>query len=194
MKARKRRPRLWLDLAVPRDIEPEVAQLDDVYLYTVDDLSRVVQTAGRQLLADATLRDRLNAQAQQVLLRTREGSREGIVGFVAQRVEAWDALGSPRAGSDEANAQALAQLRTALATAVPAAWAQAIAASGTPLAPAPATAHGAAGLCVRRRRALDRIRRAGPGRCAGGGRRTRGGPRAGGRGRARCCGGRRWRW
>ena len=34
------------------------------------------------------------------------------------RVEAWDALGSPRAGSDEANAQALAQLRTALATAV----------------------------------------------------------------------------
>jgi uncharacterized membrane-anchored protein YjiN (DUF445 family) len=51
----------------------------------------VVQTAGRQLLADATLRDWLNAQAQQVLLRALEGSREGIVGFVAQRVEAWDA-------------------------------------------------------------------------------------------------------
>jgi hypothetical protein len=34
------------------------------------------------------------------------------------RVEAWDALGSPRAGSDEANAQALAQLRAGLATVV----------------------------------------------------------------------------
>jgi uncharacterized membrane-anchored protein YjiN (DUF445 family) len=51
----------------------------------------VVQMAGRQLLADATLRDWLNAQAQHVLLRALEGSRENIVGFVAQRVEAWDA-------------------------------------------------------------------------------------------------------
>ena len=33
-----------VDLAVPRDIEPEVAQLDDVFLYTVDDLGSVVQT------------------------------------------------------------------------------------------------------------------------------------------------------
>lgn len=34
-----------VDLAVPRDIEIEVKALDDVYLYTVDDLSGVVQTA-----------------------------------------------------------------------------------------------------------------------------------------------------
>ena len=34
-----------VDLAVPRDIEPEVKALDDVYLYTVDDLASVVQTA-----------------------------------------------------------------------------------------------------------------------------------------------------
>jgi glutamyl-tRNA reductase len=33
-----------VDLAVPRDIEPEVARLDDVFLYTVDDLGKVVQT------------------------------------------------------------------------------------------------------------------------------------------------------
>ena len=39
LKARRRRPMFMVDLAVPRDIEPEVAQLDDVYLYTVDDLS-----------------------------------------------------------------------------------------------------------------------------------------------------------
>jgi glutamyl-tRNA reductase len=43
VKARKRRPMFMVDLAVPRDIEPEVAQLDDVYLYTVDDLAQVVQ-------------------------------------------------------------------------------------------------------------------------------------------------------
>jgi glutamyl-tRNA reductase len=34
-----------VDLAVPRDIEPEVKDLSDVYLYTVDDLASVVQTA-----------------------------------------------------------------------------------------------------------------------------------------------------
>jgi glutamyl-tRNA reductase len=33
-----------VDLAVPRDIEPEVKDLPDVYLYTVDDLAHVVQT------------------------------------------------------------------------------------------------------------------------------------------------------
>ncbi|MBP7132917.1 MAG: glutamyl-tRNA reductase [Aquabacterium sp.] len=48
LKARKRRPIFMVDLAVPRDIEPEVARLDDVYLYTVDDLSTMVQTAGEK--------------------------------------------------------------------------------------------------------------------------------------------------
>ena len=37
-----------VDLAVPRDIEAEVASLSDVYLYTVDDLSTLVQTAGEK--------------------------------------------------------------------------------------------------------------------------------------------------
>jgi len=44
LKARKHRPLFMVDLAVPRDIEPEVQSLQDVYLYTVDDLSEVVQT------------------------------------------------------------------------------------------------------------------------------------------------------
>jgi glutamyl-tRNA reductase len=51
LKLRRRRPIFMVDLAVPRDIEPEVAQLDDVYLYTVDDLSDLVQTAGERRLA-----------------------------------------------------------------------------------------------------------------------------------------------
>lgn len=44
LKKRRHRPMFMVDLAVPRDIEPEVKALDDVYLYTVDDLAQVVQT------------------------------------------------------------------------------------------------------------------------------------------------------
>jgi len=43
IKERKHRPILMVDIAVPRDIEPEVAKLDDVYLYTVDDLQEIIQ-------------------------------------------------------------------------------------------------------------------------------------------------------
>ena len=42
LRARRRRPIFMVDLAVPRDIEPEVAELDDVFLYTVDDLGEIV--------------------------------------------------------------------------------------------------------------------------------------------------------
>ena len=44
IKARRHRPMFMVDLAVPRDIENEVAKLDDVFLYTVDDLASVVQS------------------------------------------------------------------------------------------------------------------------------------------------------
>jgi glutamyl-tRNA reductase len=47
LRARRHRPMVMIDLAVPRDIEPEVGALDDVFLYTVDDLGRVVED-GRQ--------------------------------------------------------------------------------------------------------------------------------------------------
>ncbi|WP_036140103.1 glutamyl-tRNA reductase [Luteibacter sp. 9135] len=40
--ARRRRPMFMVDIAVPRDIEAEVAQLDDVYLYGIDDLKQVI--------------------------------------------------------------------------------------------------------------------------------------------------------
>ncbi|MDP2430871.1 MAG: glutamyl-tRNA reductase [Pseudomonadota bacterium] len=43
IKARKHRPIFMVDLAVPRDIETEVGELDDVFLYTVDDLGEVVR-------------------------------------------------------------------------------------------------------------------------------------------------------
>lgn len=44
IKQRKRKPIFMVDIAVPRDIESEVADLPDVYLYTIDDLSNIVQT------------------------------------------------------------------------------------------------------------------------------------------------------
>ena len=43
LRARKHRPMLMYDLAVPRDIEGEVAALDDVFLYTVDDLGKIAR-------------------------------------------------------------------------------------------------------------------------------------------------------
>ena len=41
--ARRHRPMLIIDLAVPRDIEPEVGRLNDVFLYTLDDLGAIVR-------------------------------------------------------------------------------------------------------------------------------------------------------
>ncbi|NLR76755.1 glutamyl-tRNA reductase [Leeia aquatica] len=43
IRQRKHRPVFMVDLAVPRDIEPEIARMDDVFLYTVDDLASIVR-------------------------------------------------------------------------------------------------------------------------------------------------------
>jgi len=43
IKARRHRPMFMIDLAVPRDIEPEIEALRDVFLYTVDDLQEIVE-------------------------------------------------------------------------------------------------------------------------------------------------------
>ena len=61
LKTRKHNPMLMLDIAVPRDIEAEVGQLSDVYLYTIDDL---------QQMAQDNLHDREVAaqQAEQIIL------------------------------------------------------------------------------------------------------------------------------
>ena len=44
IKARRHRPIFIVDLAVPRDVEEEVGELDDVFLYTVDDLAQIVES------------------------------------------------------------------------------------------------------------------------------------------------------
>ena len=43
LKRRKHKPILVIDLAIPRDVEPEAANLQDIYLYSVDDLKQVIQ-------------------------------------------------------------------------------------------------------------------------------------------------------
>ncbi len=74
LKARRRRPIFMVDLAVPRDIEPEVARLPDVYLYTVDDLSALVQSAGEKRQAAV-------AQAEAII----ETGVQGFVHWLHQR-------------------------------------------------------------------------------------------------------------
>ena len=44
LKARRHRPMVIVDLAVPRDIESDVAGLDDIFLYTLDDLGQIVES------------------------------------------------------------------------------------------------------------------------------------------------------
>lgn len=43
LKRRKHKPILVIDLAIPRDVEPEAANLQDIYLYNVDNLKQVIQ-------------------------------------------------------------------------------------------------------------------------------------------------------
>jgi glutamyl-tRNA reductase len=42
IKARKRKPVFAVDIAVPRDLDPKISELDDVYLYSIDDLDKVI--------------------------------------------------------------------------------------------------------------------------------------------------------
>ena len=56
LRARRHRPIFMVDLAVPRDIEPEAGELDDVFLYSIDDLAQIVSAnvdARRSALAQA---------------------------------------------------------------------------------------------------------------------------------------------
>jgi glutamyl-tRNA reductase len=48
IRARRRRPILMVDLAVPRDIDPAVADLEDVYLFSIDDLQQLVDENRQQ--------------------------------------------------------------------------------------------------------------------------------------------------
>ena len=57
LKARKHRPFLMVDIAVPRDIESQVGELRDVYLYSVDDLREIVEANMRSRTSEARKAD-----------------------------------------------------------------------------------------------------------------------------------------
>ena len=107
LKKRRHRPIFMVDLAVPRDIEPEVKALQDVYLYTVDDLAQVVQTghANRQAAV---------AQAEAII----DAGVESFMHWVDQRDPAGGVvpvIQQLNAQADEWRATELARARKRLA-------------------------------------------------------------------------------
>lgn len=69
LKKRRHRPMFMVDIAVPRDIEPEVGELSDVYLYTVDDLHEAIEENVRQRQDAARQAERLIDEALERYLR-----------------------------------------------------------------------------------------------------------------------------
>jgi len=98
LRQRKRRPVFLVDLAVPRDIEAEVAELSDVYLYTIDDLKDVVDENMQSRVAAAREAERI------IDMR--------VVDFM-QWVRSLDAVPTIRALRDNANAIREAEVRRA---------------------------------------------------------------------------------
>jgi glutamyl-tRNA reductase len=90
IRARRRRPIFMVDMAVPRDIEPEVADLEDVYLFSIDDLQQLVNenmqqreaAAGgaRQVIAEEVNRFLADSRAQDAgpAIRALRQQAEGI--------------------------------------------------------------------------------------------------------------------
>jgi glutamyl-tRNA reductase len=105
LKKRRHRPMFMVDLAVPRDIEPEVKALGDVYLYTVDDLASVVQTAqANRQAAVAQAEAIIDAGVQSFMhwmeLRSPAGAAGGVVPLIQQinaQTDEWRALEIARA-------------------------------------------------------------------------------------------------
>ena len=102
LKKRRHRPMFMVDLAVPRDIEPEVQALGDVYLYTVDDLATVVQTAqAHRQAAVAQAEAIIDAGVQSFLHWMDQRKPEGGVVPLIQQLNAqadeWRALEIARA-------------------------------------------------------------------------------------------------
>lgn len=104
VRARKRRPIFMVDLAVPRDIEPQVAELEDVYLFTLDDLQQYIEQ---------NLRQREEAAQGAKLLIAEEAAR-----FLADyRVkDAAPAIRALRSQAEGIRAQTLDQARRMLAS------------------------------------------------------------------------------
>jgi glutamyl-tRNA reductase len=69
LKKRKYKPMFMLDIAVPRDIEEQVGELDDVYLYTVDDLHAVIDENKKSRVAAADQAEEIINEGVEIFLR-----------------------------------------------------------------------------------------------------------------------------
>lgn len=88
LKKRKHRPVFMVDIAVPRDIEPEVGELDDVYLYTVDDLHEVIAENLRSRQGAARAAEELVlAGVDEFMARLRERDSVDLLRGYRQRAE-----------------------------------------------------------------------------------------------------------
>ena len=76
MKLRKNRPLLLIDIAVPRDIEPEVNLLENVYLYNIDDLQAIADDYLKQRQEEVARCEMIIAEKARGLV---EGRRAGVV-------------------------------------------------------------------------------------------------------------------
>lgn len=102
LRQRKHKPMLLIDLAVPRDIEAEVAEIADAYLYSIDDISQVIDN-GVKSRADAAV------QAESIIER-------GVAEYLKQ-LRSLNAVSTLRALRDKADAiraQELERARKAL--------------------------------------------------------------------------------
>jgi glutamyl-tRNA reductase len=98
LKRRKRRPMFMVDLAVPRDIEIEVKDLEDVYLYTVDDLAGVVQTAqANRQAAVAQAEAIVDAGVQSFLHWIEQRSSVPLIQQLNSQADEWRAVEIARA-------------------------------------------------------------------------------------------------
>lgn len=84
LKARKHRPMLMFDLAVPRDVEAEVGTLDDVFLYTVDDLGKIARE-GLDIRAGAVVQAEVIIESHVTEFMQWLGSREVVPAIRAMR-------------------------------------------------------------------------------------------------------------
>jgi len=88
LKQRKHKPMFMVDIAVPRDIEPEVGELDDVYLYSVDDLHEVIEENLKSRQGAAQAAEELVATgADDFMLRLRELAAVDVLKAYRQQAE-----------------------------------------------------------------------------------------------------------
>ena len=88
LKQRRYKPLFMVDIAVPRDIEPEVGNLDDVYLYTVDDLHEVIEENLKSRQGAARAAEELVANgADEFMLRLRELAAVDVLKAYRQQCE-----------------------------------------------------------------------------------------------------------